>query len=264
MSKKRFFLLSLIIIVMFLLSYFSFKVFTSIEKSKNNYSVKLTDKIDPDIVLINIKDGDRAFIANLLLTIDSCKPILIAIDAFFTDEKEQAQDSALINAFSIVKNDILAYSLDSVGKPLKSNVKFTSLAGEEGLSISEKVNGLSSNIIPLRVIDNKIYELFALKIIKHWKPEFGHDIKPNQVIPIKFARTLEQFIYFDDLHKINNFCEYLRNKVVLLGYLGPSNEDKQFTPIRIVKKYNDDQPDTYGLVIVANEIRTILEYEKKK
>ncbi|HLG40855.1 MAG TPA: hypothetical protein VI461_14345, partial [Chitinophagaceae bacterium] len=82
--------------------------------------------------------------------------------------------------------------------------------------------------------------------------------------PIKFTRTLEEFIHFNGLDlKTKNLCEYLRDKVVFLGYLGPSNEDKHFTPIRLVKKYADNQPDTYGLVMIANEIRTILEFGKK-
>ncbi len=45
-----------------------------------------------------------------------------------------------------------------------------------------------------------------------------------------------------------------------MGYLGPSNEDKHFTPLRSLGRYDADEPDTYGLVIIANEIRTILEY----
>ena len=52
-------------------------------------------------------------------------------------------------------------------------------------------------------------------------------------------------------------------KCFLVGYTGPENEDKHFTPLRFIddKKYNHDEPDTYGLVIIANEMRTILEYK---
>jgi hypothetical protein len=44
----------------------------------------------------------------------------------------------------------------------------------------------------------------------------------------------------------------------LLGYIGPSNEDKHFTPIRLAEKFPENEPDTYGIIIIANEIRTLL------
>lgn len=228
---------------------------------QSHFVVNLTDKIDPEIVLINIEEGDRTFIGNLLLTIDSCKPILVAIDAWFLNEKDSIQDSALINALKTLKNEILAYTLDSIGKPLKSHKKFKSLVTDEGLAIAEQNGELVSNIIPIRTIDNEIHESFPLKIIKQWKPQFKSSIETDESIPIKFSRTIDQFIHFNGSELItNNHCKEISNKIILLGYLGPSKEDKHYTPIRLVKKYPDNEPDTYGLVMIANAIRTILEY----
>ena len=42
---------------------------------KDYEQVLLSDTIDPDIVLINLEEGDRSFIGKLLLKIDSCNPI---------------------------------------------------------------------------------------------------------------------------------------------------------------------------------------------
>lgn len=249
-------------IVIFFLLYLSFRLFTSF--AKTTHTVKLTDKIDPEIVLINIGEEDRASIGNMIMSIDSCKPTLIAIDAFFVNEKDRVQDSILINALKTVQNEIIGYGLDSEGKPLKSQSKFGALVSEEGLFVTEEVKGLSSSITPIRTIDNKVHELFSLKVVKHWKPNFKHSLKLNESIPIRFTRVLEQFKHFEGSElKTSKVCEYLKNKVVLIGYIGPSNEDKHFTPIRLVREYKANQPDTYGLVIIANEIRTILEYEKK-
>lgn len=232
---------------------------------QSHSDVNLTDKIDPEIVLINIEEGDRAFIGNLLLTIDSCKPVLIGIDAWFSDERNPMQDSILMNALRSLQNDILSYATDSNGNPLKSHTKFNTLVIDEGLAIVEQKGGLASNIIPIKSIDNNIHESFPLKIIKHWKPQFKSSFEVDESIPIKFSRTLDQFIHFNGSElKTNNHCKDLSNKIVLLGYLGPSKEDKHYTPIRLIKKYPDNEPDTYGLVMIANEIRTILEYEKGK
>ena len=226
--------------------------------------VNLTDKIDPEIVLINIEEGDRTFIGNLLSTIDSCKPILVAIDAWFINEKDSIQDSVLMNALRALQNEILAYTLDSIGKPLESHEKFKSLVSDEGLAIAEQKGELVSNFTPIKNIDNKIHESFSLKVIKFWKPKFKYDIEIDESIPIKFSRTLDQFIHFNGSElKTNNHCREITNKIILLGYLGPSKEDKHYTPIRLTKKYPDNEPDTYGLVMIANEIRTILEYEKR-
>lgn len=229
---------------------------------RNKYSVELTNLIDQEIVLINIEEGDRAFLANLLLSIDSCKPALIGIDVLFSGEKDRIQDSILLNALKAVQNDILIYFLDSNGKPEKSHRKFSSLATEEGLAIVEKPGGLSSHIIPIRTIDGDLHELFPLKIIKHWKPGFKHSLKTNQSIPIHFTRTLDQYLHVNGSEIKSNSQQFdLKDKIVLLGYIGPTNEDKHFTPIRLVKEYPENEPDTYGLVMIANEIRTILKYE---
>jgi len=251
-----------LLIAGFILFYISFRLFIAF--AKPIHSVKLTEKVDPDIVLVNIGELDRVHLGNLLLSIDSCSPILIGIDVYFQSEQDRIQDSVLLQALSIIKNDILVYELDSAGKPLISHENFRSVASDEGLLHPEEVNRLLSRFSPTKQIDGKIHEQFALKIVKHWKPEFKHNIKTNQSISIKFSRTLNQFIYFNSTDfKKNNLCDYLKNKVVLLGYLGPSDEDKHFTPIRLVREFTAKEPDTYGLVIIANEIRTILDYERK-
>lgn len=255
MTKRRYYTLGLFLIIILFFLYLFFK------KDKYKDVVKLTNSIDSEIVLVNIGNGDRTYIGKLLLSIDSCNPLLIAIDAWFENEKDSSQDSELIAAFKAIKNDILSYSLDSNGRPLKSHIKFESLVSDEGLATVEKRHGLTSNIIPLQVIGKKVHENFALKIVKRWKPEFKHRIEINQSIPIVFTRTLRQFSYFEGSElREKNVCEFLKNKVVLLGFLGPGDEDKHFTPIRYVMEYKDGEPDTYGLVIIANAIRTILEH----
>ena len=47
---------------------------------------------DPDIVLVNIENGDRTFIAQLLSKIDSLKPVVVGINANFKSPKDTKQD----------------------------------------------------------------------------------------------------------------------------------------------------------------------------
>lgn len=228
-------------------------------------SVELVTTIDPDIVLINIEDGDRAFIGKLIKTIDSCKPAVIAIDAIFLVEKDELQDSLLADALKIAQHDVLVYYVDENGKLRKNRERFAALAAASGFLHFEKDVGLVSNMTPLPKINGEVHQSFPLTIVNQWKPGFKHDIKTNKSIPIIYRRTLQQYTFFSGSgFNVSEYGEYLVNKVVLLGYLGPSDEDKNFTPLRLVKDYPEDKPDTYNLVIVANAVRTLIEHEVRE
>ena len=236
-----------------------------VSKKKSTLShVELTNTIDEDIVLVNLGEANREQIAMVLSKIDSCGPKVIGVDVFFFQEKGNFQDSILSQAFEVLRNDIIAYSFDSAGTIITSIPKIRNNASDEGYTDLDDQKGLSSNFVPIIENGNNIYESFALRIVRAWKPEFKHTLQKNKSIPIRFRRTLSQFNFFysGDFDELD-VCSYLKNKIVLVGYLGPSSEDKHFTPIRFKVKYKEGEPDTYGLVIIANEIRTILDFEKK-
>jgi hypothetical protein len=167
-----------------------------------------------------------------------------------------------MNAFKVIQNDILAYGIDS-GKAIKPISKFGAFVTGMGSTFIQTVEGLSTTVTPLQTIDNEVHEQFALQVIKNWKPDFKPNFKTDESIVINFSRTLKQFIHFNGSELTANNCKDLKNKVVLVGYLGPGQEYKLFTPLRRFGRYDADEPDTYGLVVIANEIRTLLEYEQQ-
>src|SRR5687767_7662598 len=217
MNRSKYSIVAIVLLtvlaIFFLITFRKFKA----HEEKTINQVHLTDQIDPDIVLINMGDGDRTSIGNLLLKIDSCKPTLIAIDAWFIEEKNSFQDSVLMYALKKIQNDLLAYTTDSTNILLKSHSKFSSLVSGEGLAISYEKE-LSTNIIPLDNIDGKVNESFALKIIKYWKPSFIHNFKKDELIPVKFTRSLDQFVYYNGSELKPENCKSLKNKIVLVGY----------------------------------------------
>ncbi|HKB43670.1 MAG TPA: CHASE2 domain-containing protein, partial [Chitinophagaceae bacterium] len=227
----------------------------------------ITGELDPDIVLVNnIEEGDRTFLGKLLLKIDSLKPIVIGIDVLLDKEKDSKQDSILIAALKKINNDILVYSINQNEKYSHSRPEFTSLVDEEGFLKYEKTFGLVSNMTPIIKLENEIQESFALKIVKHWKINFLPNINVNQTIPIDYTRTIKQILHIDGTELLSrNIDDFdMNNKVILLGYTGPGSEDKYSTPLRFLEGEKDhDEPDTYGLIIIANEIRTLLKYEKR-
>lgn len=231
------------------------------EKKVQVEEVALGTNLDREIVFFNIGDGDRADIADLLLQIEKCQPLVIGVDALFIEKTEPSKDSALEHAFAVMKNDVIAYKFDSTGKVEKAVDEFRSKASGEGFIDLEWENGLANHFTPMRDINGAIYESFALKIIKLWKPSYELSVLPNKSIPIRFKRSQEDFDYFEKPNlEENDVRELLSNKIVLVGYLGPSSEDKHFTPLRSKLKTPSNEPDTYGVVIYANAIRTLLEY----
>jgi CHASE2 domain-containing sensor protein len=247
-------------------SIFLILIFISFAQCKNPVpTVNLAGSQDPDIVLVNIENGDREFIGNLLLKIDSLNPVLIGIDVFFKSKKSEREDSVLIKALQKIDNDILSSGLNSENKFEESEPMFTQFVKEKGVLKYDRTLGLISNMTPIPRIENKPYESFAYKIVKNWKPGFKSVIMINQQIPINYQRPLEKFLRLDGSFLLEtNITDFdLKNKVFLLGYIGPGNEDKYSTPLRFVdKELEHNEPDTYGLVIIANQIRTILEYKK--
>ncbi len=210
--------------------------------------VHLTKDIDPDIVIINIEEGDRAFIGNLIQKIDSCNPALIGIDAWFVSEKDNYQDSILQKALSETNKEVLAYTRrDTV--LIRSHEKFEKLSNEKGIAYLIAENEIAIKFIPLTNINGKTHIHFALQIAKKWKPNLEYQYKVDEQVSINYERTVEQYLTFNgsDIN-YKKHSKFLKNKIVLLGYLGPSNEDKHITPLG----------STYGIIIIANQVRMIL------
>jgi CHASE2 domain-containing sensor protein len=239
-------------------------VFFACNSKKVYREVSRTDKIDQDIVLINISNSDRSEIAALLLDIEKCKPLIVGIDVIFLKHKQLEEDSILSDALGIMNNDILAYEFDSQGNGKRSIDEFRKVAYGEGYVNLDERDEIASHFTPVKEVNGKLYESFALIITKHWRPKLKYDLTVNKSIPILFQRSQQQYYYFEKEDLMEKaVCELLKNKIVLVGYLGPEDEDKYYTPIRSNDKDQVGKSDTYGLVIQANAIRTILEYGRK-
>ena len=223
-----------------------------------------SEGVDPDIILVNIENGDRTFIAKILSKIDSLKAVVVGIDVLFESTKDTKQDSSLANALSKLKNELLCYNIEDNGVQMHSIPLFTEAVEEEGLVNFERTKGLINNMRPLIKDNNKIHESFALKIAKRWDPDLKTAFGVNESIPIEYSRTIEKYIRINgsDLIELPIREFDIPNKIILVGYIGPKDEDMYRTPLRFLenRKLENNQPDTYGLVIIANQIRTILNH----
>lgn len=224
---------------------------------------------DRDIVLINIENGDRAFLAEILSKIDSINPKVVGIQVYFQSTKDAKGDSLLSLALKNLRGDVLSYGWGSTGMEQHSISRFTSVVDSEGFLQFEETNGLVSKMTPIKKINGKIHESFALKISKLWRPDPTFSFSENKSLFIEYTRTLNSFLTINgsDLVSlsITDFdLDNLKEKIFLVGYIGPHEENMYRTPLRFLAEDTLPQtkPDTYGLVIIANQIRTLLDEKR--
>jgi CHASE2 domain-containing sensor protein len=217
-----------------------------------------TNQKDSDIILFNIRNDSRAEIADLLSGIENCHPLVIGIDVIFSKTGLPEEDSLLRQSI-VDSSSILAYRLDSTGLILGSNASIKKINAKEGFIDLNRTDGIVYGFTPIRILNGKKYNSFALQIVHQWKPDFQAKVVENKSMPILFQRKIEQFNSYvkEDLQD-EKICNSLKGKVVLVGFLGPGEEDKQLTPLGQKGRYPNQIPDMYGLVIQANAIRTIL------
>ena len=217
---------------------------------------------DPDIVLVNIENGDRTFLAKVLSKIDSLNPVVVGIDVQFDSAKNFLQDSTLADALRKLKNGLLSFNIDNKGVAMHSFPLFTKAVEDEGLVRFEPTLGLISNMRPLTSVNDTIHESFALKIANRWNPDVKTTFGVNESFPIEYSNTLGTYLRINgsELIELPLSAFDIPNKIILVGYIGPTEEDMYKTPLRFLedRDLKNSQPDTYGLVIIANQIRTIL------
>ena len=218
-----------------------------------------------DIVLINIENGDRAFIAKVLDKIDSIGPSVIGIEPYFKTIGNPKTDSLLTASLKNLSGDILSFGIVDNNEQHSIPI-FTNYADDEGYLNLTETSGLVKNMTPLMEKNGKTYESFALKIVKQWSPSLKNPFTFNKSVPIAYTRTLNSFlnIYGTDLISLplaEFDVENLKKMIFLVGYSGPGNENMYRTPLRFLEPdtLQQHQPDTYGIVIIANQIRTILD-----
>jgi hypothetical protein len=154
--------------------------------------------IDPDIVLVNIENGDRRFIAGLIRAVDSCRPAVIAVNVRFLYSKEYEEDSVLVATFKAVHNDIVSYGINRDLELSRSHLKFRSFfTGEGVLDFESSEHGIRMK--PLMKVSDEVHESFALRILRQWKPGFRHDFETDQSVTVDFKRPLEKFLHLYQL-----------------------------------------------------------------
>lgn len=240
------------------------------------YYTKVQDKnkiYNKNLVLINVENKNRKELAFLLQHIQQGQPKVVAFDVIFAERKNN-DDSLLKQTFQAHNNYVFGYAanFEQEQASVYSNKFFTESKG--GYT---NVAGEHAEFSTIRYYYpfNKDQEAFTSSILKKFDSTVYQRLKKktNQQTEIHYYGNLANFNYFDfDEVMAEEFdVTQLKNKIVLLGYLGiPSqradmrlDEDKLFTPLN-ARLSGRSYPDMYGLVIHANILRMALEKDHIK
>jgi len=190
-------------------------------------------------------------------------------------------DNALQKALSEAKNVVLASHLnypeskDAHGhhSEQEAEMVFSNKYFSNGLSsgfvnfIAESDQSTIRKYAPQVKLNNNDYLSFTSHIIQFYDSKAFENLKnrAKEAEVINFSRNESSYVIFeaDEIDVNNPKLKILKDKIVLLGYLGPNLqtrvlEDNHFTPMNL--HYSGKSfPDMYGVLIHANILSMILQ-----
>ncbi len=233
-------------------------------------------KVDTNIVLVNLSHLSRVEIAKQLEVINSHKPKVVAVDAIFQNEMDSAADSILSDAFSHCNNLVLVNKLDQFNEEtnsydtvLISIQKFNRYA-KNGYANLPNIDEISFRTIrdfrPFAQLKTSQMPAFASKIAELYNPAaFNYLIKrENEVEKINYVGNFNKFYYVDadQVLDLENDLSFIKDKIVLMGFMGISLNDRTFEDIFFTplneRFAGKAFPDMHGVIIHANIVSMIL------
>ena len=240
------------------------------------YYTKVQDKnkiYNKNLVLINVENKSRKELAFLLQHIQQGEPKVVGLDIIFAQRKND-DDSLLSQALQTHNNYIFGYAADFENEQASVyNDSFFTGQKDGYINVAGEYAEFST-IRYYHPFNNK-QEAFTSSIIKKFDSTVYQQLqqKHNNQTEIHYYGNLANFNYFDfDEVMDEGFdVDQLKDKIVLLGYLGlPTqrakarlDEDKLFTPLN-ERLSGRSYPDMYGLVVHANILRMVLEQDHIK
>lgn len=239
---------------------YKFYVFTSLMHAH----VNIKPGQEARIVLVNVGNSDREEITQLIDQIYALEPAVIGLDIFFGKRKDPRQDSLLMNS---IKNARVVLGIKTSGSQIMgTDTFFTNACTQMGVAQLQLKEGYVFSFVPQTETIYGTIDHIAVALAR-----FVDGKKVNDYLqgadpfdaPILISRFKDQFIYYDN-QQTNFEPQDIKNKIVLLGYFGPNNEDKLFTYGRFDENFDLDiegnAPDMYGATVIANQIVMILDH----
>ena len=217
---------------------------------------------DTTLVVVNIGDGNRADIAQMISKIDAQKPKVIGVDVLFEQKKDSLGDALLAKQLKN-KKVVAAYKYEDHAKHgylFGHDVQtgYANFVGEE--------EGVIRHFSPTIEHDYANLPAFATAVVNIADPNsYQKLLKRNQATEgINYTRSSDKYLVIDGMDLIADKADssIFKNKIVLLGYVSKNAndiEDMHFTPMN-AKYTGKTIPDMNGIFIHANIINMIQDH----
>jgi CHASE2 domain-containing sensor protein len=237
-----------------------------------NVSCRSQKLPENNIVLINVGNLNRSGIAKEIAIINGLNPKVVSIDLQFAESKGD-QDVMLVQSLWNCKNLVMSSMIQNYGGEmtfisLGSRIEFSPSHAKTGfinaLPEDDELQTLKQFIVYQQEnIHGDIEYHFSIRTAMSFDSLkamrfVGDHPKIMDIDYKKGARIFKAFSANDVLGgKISR--KDVEGNIVLIGILGPGDEDKFFTPIN--KKSHPYKVEMYGLEILANIVAQVLEYK---
>lgn len=227
---------------------------------------KEQQKIDTNIVLVNIGSLEQQGIAELISRVSDYHPVVVGVDISFRKKPGPESDSLFRLALSSAKNIVMAgvfnkYRDDTTNRFIKPRPSLGNYQVGHVLLTADQKRITVRSFHPVIINGNDTIEAFAVKMLKYLNINAYHKFmqrgNPSEII--NFIGDYSSFRCFnpEDFLSGNPALEVIRNKAVIIGYFNLGNQaeydfsDKFFTPLN-AEIAGRSWPDMYGMVIHAN------------
>lgn len=239
---------------------------TSTKTKDNHLSINYTDTT---IVLLNVDTLNKSEIAGIIKHLSDNNVSLIALNVSF--EETDKSDSALVNQIKASQSKIVAscdLELDNVD--VNSYYKFLEFG--PAVLYTDKLGIVTNFSFLYQTENNKWVESFYLKILKSTREDiYDKYHADSNTYKINFLGNRHSFLNVHHSQLNNTISSAWKDKIVLLGYLGPKETtmfpvdddiDAFFTP---TSRFNlpQNKPNMYGTVITANIISWLINSRDK-
>lgn len=255
------------------MTYFRYILWLTILFGHSGYSQTIEDSI----VLVGVGDYDRGVIAREIEILNTLNPKVISIDVAFPNYKGDKADKRLVTALMTSKQVVIPSEISSMG---------TDYYGKEMIMVSLTCSG--EFFYPINTVSGfmsvereKDKETIPSKFMQ-WQEAMGYKYRHFSIETAmlfdslrtnEFIKAHDRFVDIDfknGKRKFKTFSvqEVLKNrltkadiegKIVMLGFLGPGNQDKHISPLNS----SSGKPDMYGLEYLAYIVAQILEHKPK-
>ena len=228
-----------------------------------------------NIVLINTGTYDKERIAKEITVINNLNPKVISIDVDFSHFLGSKGDKELILALqnckglvrpSAIHSDgedyfgkeiITVYSMGSEFFPRKAKAGFVSTRAKKGqvqiprqFTVWQRAYGGNDIYHHFSIVTAMIFD--SLKAVNFMQ---SHD----SIADVDYNQGKRNFKIFSAQEVLDGKItkKDIEGKIIMLGFLGPGNDDKFSTPFNT----NPKEPDMYGVEYLANIVAQVLENE---